>query len=234
MLFFAGHEKPWLKRLDHLICDVPDIDEAVSLFEKLDFPIVWPVGRYWPQRRTAGIALGGINLEFIQLDEGAPDEPKIRTLVFEAIDIEHAADKLINLGSPMHLTEKWEPNPEILKLRGFNESECHSPQLICRNAYPELAQPFDFFLCTYAPALHERLGKEAFPGLPPVSSITLGCPTPLQDWSVLAQYWGLPMKPLGCEINISETPHSHAEVIEIISDRGPIDLQGWTSRFRFT
>ena len=223
-----------MSRLDHLICEVPDIDEAVDVFLGLGFPLAWPIGRFWPDGYTAGVALGGINLEFVQPDEDAPGIAQIRTLAFEPVDLQIAADKLISLGCEVQIAEKWEDNPELLRLRGFSEEESKVPQLICTNAIPFGESPFDFFLCEYSPGLHARLSQHAFPPMLVVDRIILGSPTPWEDWRPTGAYFGLPMRKRGVEIGIREEPNPFREVVEIVSDRGPLDLGDWQARFRFT
>ena len=234
MLDIAGQKVPWLRRLDHLICEVPNIEEAMDVFQAHGFPVAWPIGRFWPTGRTSGVALGGLNLEFIEFDEGAPEVAQIRTLVFEPTDLQSAAETLTRLNIPMRITDKVEANPDLLQLRGFSAEDSQSTQLICRIAYPIEPQPYDFFLCDYAPFLKARLLPKAFPGVPPIRSIILGSPNPWEDWGPANSAFGLPEKERGCELWISESAHPTREVIEIISDRGPLDFGDWPASFRFS
>lgn len=215
-----------LRRLDHLICETDDIEGAMRLFvDRLGFPEAWPVGRFWPQGRTSGVALGGINLEFLQADENPPTEARIRTLVFEPTEIERADLYYREAGRPMRLFDKMEENSDLLRLRGFDEAEARIPQRICLNLIPEAPAPVDFFLCRYVPMLRERLGPKAFPGLPRVQRIVVASPES-HEWTSLFPWTGE-----GPEIAFvtGET----AEVVEIQTERGPIDLGDWPARFRF-
>ncbi len=214
-----GYESPWLTRLDHVICECPDIERAFDGLVGLGFPVAWPIGRFWPQGRTAGIALGGLNLELLQQDEGAPAIATIRTLVFEPVNLEMAVSKFESLSVPMRIAEKWESDPALLRLRGFSGQESQQPQLICRNAYPIGVQPFDFFLCEYSPGLKTRLAPKS----QEVSQILLATPKPQVDFEALNRLFGRPTD--GLEILLSETPHERCEVIEIRSSRSPMVLE---------
>lgn len=233
MYCLSGTDRPWLRRLDHLICEVPDIEDAFERFVDLGFPVAWPIGRFWPSGRTAGVALGGINLEFLQSDMGAPEVACIQTLVFEPVELEIAAARLGELGVPMRLAEKREGNSELLRLRGFTDREAEVEQLICRNAYPEGEIPIDFFLCEYVPPLYKRLGPQMFPALAPLVEVEISTPNPATDWMQINALFGLPEAKRGVELVLSEEPGERAEVTAIRSDRGPIDLEGWPSRFQF-
>lgn len=214
--------EPHLRRLDHLICLVPDISAAMHLFtEGLGFPVAWPIGRFWPQGLTSGVALGGLNLEFIQLDEGGPDVATIRTLVFEPVDIVAAAVYYDALGIRTELREKWEPDPTLLRLRGF--SDVDSPQLICRNLVPLDPQPVDFFLCEYSPFLHRQLAPEAFPGLPKVREVVISVPG-----GVDARLFPIDS---GADVALSFVESPVTEVVEIRTERGPLDLGDWAATF---
>src|SRR5690349_7194669 len=82
-----------LARLDHVIYSVPDIEAAHGKLTER-FPEAWPIGRFWPNGITCGVALGGLNLELIQMDEDAPTEPIGLTLVFEPTSIDEAVAAL--------------------------------------------------------------------------------------------------------------------------------------------
>jgi hypothetical protein len=126
----------------------------------LGFPEAWPVGRFWPQGRTSGIALGGINLELIQPDTGAPTLPIANTLVFEPTSLECAERNLSKFGVATHRFDKFESNPELLALRGFSSGELAKSQLICRNLLLDSPFPVSLFFCDYVPKLKALLSPE--------------------------------------------------------------------------
>jgi catechol 2,3-dioxygenase-like lactoylglutathione lyase family enzyme len=153
-----NHPAPSLKRLDHIICQVPDIEKYHRHWtDVLGFSEAWPVGRFWPDGRTSGIVLGGINLELIQADGGALDEPLCDCLVFEPTSIDQAEVAFLENGIEFEKTDKWEANPELLALRGFQGPELEREQLICRNIHPRSSFPVSFFLCQYSERLRELL-----------------------------------------------------------------------------
>lgn len=234
MKTLSGSPSPWFRRLDHLICEVPDIDAAMERFTGLGFPVAWPIGRFWPQGRTAGVALGGFNLEFLEPDRHPPEEPWISTLVFEPTSFDEAKVALTHRGVEVDVFDKWETDPERLRQRGYPESEAAEPQRICRNLYPKGPFPIAFFVCDYAPHLRARLSPEAFSGVPPVDEIVLGLPHPETDAERVNALFGLPSTDGKPRLRVAEAPRVHGEVIEFVTPRGPIDLGGWTTRFRFT
>lgn len=159
-----NHKNPALKRLDHVICRVPDIVRYHAHWTQvLGFPEAWPIGRFWPEGKTSGIALGGINLELIQPDYGAPAVPVCDTLVFEPTNFVRAREALNKVGLQGETFEKWEDDPELLRLRGFKETEVDHRQLICRNVFPKGELPVPFFLCEYSAGLRERLTEVSRP-----------------------------------------------------------------------
>ena len=147
--------------------------------------------------------------------------------------MEVAAAKLRDKGLTTRTAEKWESDSELLRLRGFDAAESSEPKLICRNAYPIGDVPIDFFMCEYAPKLRRLLAPTSFPNVAPVAKVVVGTPHPADHWHVLSGLFGLPIHNRGVEIELSEEPTEFPEVIQIVSDRGPIDLKGWPSRFTF-
>lgn len=149
------------RRLDHLVCYVPDIFRAHLSVRALGFAEAWPIGPFWPQALTSGFALGGLNLELVQPDAGVKTIAATK-LVFEPTSLETAESALAEAGITFRRLEKVESNPELLLLRGFSAQESLQPQPICTNLLPENPTPFDFFLCDYAPFLKARLGPDSF------------------------------------------------------------------------
>lgn len=165
-----------LARLDHLIYDVPDIEAAHRELVG-SYPEAWPIGRFWPSGRTSGVALGGINLELMQPDDGAPQAPAGMTLAFEPVSLDAAASALSAAGLSAKVFDKFESDPNLLKLRGFSGAQT---ELICRNLVPEGELPFDFFICDYSPFLKEWLSPR-HPRLHTshhVVALEYGCPDP--------------------------------------------------------
>lgn len=229
----ATTDHPWIARLDHLICKVPNIQEAMDLFvDRHGFPEAWPIGPFWPNALTSGVALGGLNLEFVEplLEEERVTEASIRTIVFEPTNLDYAIQQYERLNFPMELREKWEADPELLRLRGFDNVD--EPQLICRTLVPTGSCEFDFFLCDYSPSLKHRLAPTSFSVDHPVAKVLFAGP-------VSAKVFTDRLVPMGNKKNGSALGHvegfaGEPEVVEIVSDRGPLDLQGWPARFRFT
>lgn len=216
------------RRLDHLLCYVPDIREAHDLFHgRLGFPEAWPIGRFWPGSQACGLALGGINLELIQPDRDPPQIGMISALAFEPTDELQSA--LRSQGIPFEVFEKRESNPDLLRLRGLPDR--HGPQLLCTNVIPEeRSLMFPFFGCTYAPILRERLSPNR---LTPaegnrVMEIVIGHPDPEKLMDQLST--------LGIEggVAISATLSESLQVQSIRMASGPIDLEGWPAGFKFT
>lgn len=224
-----NHPAPALKRLDHLICRVPDIVTYHRHFvDVLGFPEAWPVGRFWPEGRTSGVTLGGINLEFIQPDSGAPTEAITDTLVFEPTSLDAAEMGFQRLGVQTRRFDKNEPDPELLRLRGFAEAESRTPQLICRNLFIESEFPLPVFLCDYAPFLKDRLTGILSPH-GKVISITMRLAKPGSIWRLGdVGYQG------NIEIIQSELEFGEPRVTEVRLDSGSIDLQGIDPGFCFT
>ena len=219
-----------LKRLDHLICRVPDIEFYHRRLREIGFPEAWPVGRFWPEGRTSGIGLGGLNLELIQPDEGAPSQPICDTLVFEPVSLEAGEQAFARLGYRTERYEKWESDPELLKMRGFSEEGSQTEQLICKNLYPDPTFPVPLFMCEYSNGLARRLGREQVGDSPagPVLAIEVQMEKPGQLW-VLAElgYLG------SVELIQREEVTGPFQIAGIKLERGPLDTRGVRLGFVF-
>lgn len=224
-----SHPAPTLRRLDHLICRVPDIEKFHRHFvDVLGFPEAWPVGRFWPEGRTSGVALGGINLEFIQADSGAPKQAITDTLVFEPTSLEAAEQGFENLGVQTRRFDKLEPDPDLLALRGFTGVQLETPQVICRNLLLESEFPVPMFLCEYTPFLRNRLTDIPSPH-GKILSLTMQLSKPGKIWRIGdVGYLGK------LELLQTEAHYGEPKVIEIKLDSGPLDLKGIDPGFRFT
>lgn len=216
-----------LKRLDHIICRVPDIERFHTHFrDVLGFAEAWPIGQFWPEGRTSGVALGGINLEFLE----APGEtPRATTLVFEPTDIDLAARRFADIEVQTGMFDKIEPDPELLALRGFTGEELESPQLICRNLLLESEFPVDMFLCDYAPKLKARLEPERFP-MPygKVIRVEMELAKGGAIWKV--GWVGLQGK---IEFRQSEDAFGPCRVTGIAFESGAVDMRGIDPGFTF-
>jgi hypothetical protein len=215
------------QRVDHLLCDVPDIDSAFSLFhERLGFPVAWPIGRFWPDRRTCGLALGGINLELIQSDVQPVSEATIRSIAFEPTD--RIQEIFQREGIPFKEFEKWESNPDLLRLRNMPSQQ--GAQLLCTNTLPaEYAIAFPFFACKYAVTVKRKLAPHALP-LPDgnvIEEIVLGHPDPAAIKDQLQR--------LGIQegVRISVARHPKKEVTALLMKNGAIDLGTWPTSISF-
>lgn len=187
---------------------------------ELGYPLAWPIGRFWPQGRTSGVALGGLNLEFLQPDVDAPARPVVRTLVFEPTSLDDAVLHFESVGLRMELREKWESNPELLRLRGYSEEESLSRQLICRNLVPLDPVPVDFFLCEYSPFLRERL---AFPEFTPVHEVVVEVPT--SDFAKASRLLAMPADHEGARLVLTPADVDIARVTEVRSPFSSLSFQ---------
>lgn len=179
-------------RLDHVICRVPDIERAHRSLQKMGFAEAWPIGPFWPSALTSGIAPGGLNLELYQPLEDPPKEGYIDTMVFEPTSLDAVAGKI-----PARRFEKIEPNPELLRLRGFSEAESQTPQRICTNLFPTEPSPIDFFVCDYVPFLRDRLAPGHFPkphGEIVAITIPVEDPDAAGDFLTDLGYTGIPLR----------------------------------------
>jgi catechol 2,3-dioxygenase-like lactoylglutathione lyase family enzyme len=177
-------------RLDHVICRTPDIERAHASLQSMGFAKAWPIGPFWPGALTSGIAIGGLNLELYQSLDKPLERGFIDTLVFEPTSLEAVEAKI-----PVRRFEKIEPDPALLRLRGFAETE--TPQRICTNLFPLEPAPIDFFVCEYVPFLRDRLTPARFP-MPhgEVVAITVPVPEPEAATTFLQHlgYAGIPLK----------------------------------------
>ncbi len=137
-------------RLDHIILETDDIRRDHSHLLHRGYPEAWPIGPFWPNALTSGIHIGRFNLEFVEPLTRQPDSDRL-VLVFEPAE---SVDT-------HRWQEKIEPNPALLRLRGFDREAVKSPQLICRNS-PVVEEPIPHFFCDYVPFLKERLRPSAF------------------------------------------------------------------------
>jgi catechol 2,3-dioxygenase-like lactoylglutathione lyase family enzyme len=224
-----NHPAPALRRIDHLICGVPDIERALEFFHReLGFPIAWPIGRFWPGVRTCGIALGGLNLEFMEPDEEKPERATITTMAFEPTSLDAAEAALASLGIPFQRGEKVEPDPVLLRLRGFPDTT-REPQHICTNLVPEPPIEPELFVCSYSPFLKERLAPENPALAAPhgrVERIVLQMPEPTLVMRIAELGY------LG-DVEIEATKGSRPRVSGIKLASGPLELGEFPADFRF-
>ncbi|MGV3617845.1 MAG: VOC family protein [Fimbriimonas sp.] len=182
-------------RLDHIIVHVPDIQAAHRALLDRGFEEAWPIGPFWPRALTSGIAVGGLNLELLQPSDAEVTTPYAETLVFEPTSLEDATADLAAAGIPVRRFEKVEPDPDLLRLRGF--SEVQTPQKICTNLFPAALAPLDFFVCDYAPFLRARLAPDKFAAREgAVTAIEAQVLDPLAASNFLAKmaYAGIPIE----------------------------------------
>lgn len=219
---------PIIRRLDHVICRVPDIERFHRHFiDVLGFSEAWPIGKFWPSGNTSGVAIGGINLEFVE-EPGI--EPYVSTFVFEPRSIDDASSAFAaKLEVKTRVFEKIESDPVLLRLRGFSEEESKTPQIICRNLMLESEFPIDMFLCEYSSHLKERLAPIQFPKpYGRVWRIELELPKPGDIWKLHNVTFGG-----NIEFYQSELQFGPCRITGIMMENGPVDLKGIDPGFRF-
>lgn len=215
------------RRLDHLLCEVPHIEATFELLhDKLGFPVAWPIGRYWPDSTTCGLALGGANLELIQPDKNRPRQAHIHTLAFEPGKDITKVLRQAHIGYTKF--NKFEDDPEILKLRSLPVEA--GRQRLCTNTLPFPSKlEFPLFACQYSPALRAILDPYAFkiPGDNALEEVVLGHPDPAR----LKKQLDL----LGIKegVRITTQKNRTIEVVALIMKNGPIDLPSFPARFKF-
>jgi len=215
------------QRLDHLLCDVPDIDEAFDLFHnRLGFPVAWPIGRFWPHGRTCGIALGGANLEFIQNDNEPTREAVIRRIAFQPTAELH--DVLRREHIPFTVFEKRESDPELLLLRALPADQ--GEQLLCTNTLPDEDKlEFPLFACEYAPIPKAALAPTAFeiPGDNALLEIVIGHQEPAAVKSQLERLG------IAAGVQIVAERFPVRIVTQLVMKNGAINLGAWPASFKF-
>ncbi|MBN9501859.1 MAG: hypothetical protein BGO01_09730 [Armatimonadetes bacterium 55-13] len=219
-----------VKRIDHLICQVADIHAAHEYLKSLGFPESWPIGPFWPHALTSGIAIGGVNLELMQPEEGAPERATIDMIVFEPYDTERNFHELQSAGFECHIFDKIEPDPELLALRGFDAAKAELPQRICRNILFDKATAIPMFFCEYVPFLRQRLGPQN-PALGSpygeVVALSLQTPDPELAW----REWDLMGVPDAISLSIQKGPSRR--ITEIQVEAGPVPWSGFSKTFDF-
>ena len=208
-----------LARLDHVIYSVRSIAASHRALVRT-YPEAWPIGRFWPDGLTSGVAIGGMNLELIQFDSNPPENSVGTTLVFQPTSFEDALAAFARAAIPAVVINKQEDDPEKLRRRGFTESECSIRQWICRNLLPERPEelPFDFFVCEYSPFLRRHLSPDN-PRLnlkDRVTEIRVATPDPAAARNVLEalDYRGnVPIRFVG---------HDDRRILEVITTSGPV------------
>lgn len=217
-------------RIDHLICEVPDLEAALALFAgRFQLPIAWPAGRFWPGASTCGVAIGGLNLEFIELDENAPTVARISTLAFEPTSLDQALQAFEASGLSYEEYEKVEADPGLLRLRGFSDADAATPQQICVNLAPTGRDlPFDFFACQYSPFLRDWLSPGNHRLLPAgreVRKIVYGTPQPEEAEKLLESLL------FTDTVELTFVQAETKGVLEIHITGEPLDMEGWNAAF---
>jgi len=208
-----------LTRLDHIIYSVPNIEKSHRALLKR-YPEAWPIGRFWPDGLTSGLAIGGVNLELIHFDVDPPGSAVGTALAFQPSSFEDAVADFARAGLSAIVVNKTESDPEKLRLRGFSERESQTPQWICRNLVPERPEdlPFDFFICEYAPFLKRHLSPEnpRLETADQIIGIKVGTTDPEAARALLTE-----LRYLG-EIRIRFTGHDDRRIVEVMTSAGPL------------
>jgi len=138
-------------RLDHVIVETEDIVASVSAMRARGYGEAWPIGPFWPNALTAGIAVPGFNVEFVEPLDRDP-LPGLQTLVYEPDP--DTLSVLADIGVALREFVKTESNPAFLRMRGFGREALSDAGFICRNLLPDSDR---YFFCEYAPELKARL-----------------------------------------------------------------------------
>ncbi|MGH2638871.1 MAG: hypothetical protein ACRDF4_06270, partial [Rhabdochlamydiaceae bacterium] len=112
-----------LRRIDHILCETPDIrSDYASCMEK-GLEEAWPIGPFWPNALTCGIRLGPLNLEFVQNLLAPVRKRKLTKIAFEPTDLALTSLTMNREGVYHRFQEKVESDPKLLGLRGWSADE---------------------------------------------------------------------------------------------------------------